>query len=124
MKSLKQNEEMVALDQPEHNDNLRELATYVMKQLKQKHFEFIINTMFKFANIKDTPTFESLKLDKDWYLRYSWSQEQQNDFQKWLEDYIALIQNQTKRRSSYIASFFILMYGFPTTKTSTITDGD
>ena len=114
----------MALDQPEHNDNLRELATYVMKQLKPKHFEFIINTMFKFANIKDTPTFESLKLDKDWYLRYSWSQEQQNDFQKWLEDYIALIQNQTKRRSSYIASFFILMYGFPTTKTSTITDGD
>lgn len=50
-----------------------------------RHFKIILSKMFEFVNAEFD---EELVLEKDWYKKYSWTQEQEDGFEKWLTDYL------------------------------------
>ena len=60
----------------------------------------------------------------DWYFQNSWTSKQENEFRKWLSDYlyenkqarIAIMENpaKDKKRCEKAASFFVMNYGWLT----------
>ena len=50
----------------------------------------------------------------DWYTLHSWTDEQQNDFKKWMVSFLTKEMRWIKKTAEKEAGFFILNYGWST----------
>ncbi len=84
-----------------------------------KYLEEVLREMCKRANVK----FEDVDFkEREWYLKNSWTAEEQEDFEKWLYDYLRKnvearyelmsIPRNSKRFLQGFVSEFILNYGW------------
>jgi len=81
----------------------------------EKEFEKLIIKMFEVAGI-EYPGAEALFKDKEWYSNYTWTEEQQEEYKKWLVEQLKKkgvldrgIQSKVMRERE--ANWFLLGYG-------------
>lgn len=89
------------------------------KKTNEEYYDEILNKMFSYVGItlKDVKPKES-----NWFLEYSWTAEQQEEFTKWLSDYLyndkgargAIMANsvKSKKKCDAAANFFVFSYGW------------
>lgn len=86
-----------------------------------KHLTIILTEMCKRVNVK----FEDVDFkEKEWFMKHSWTEEEQDDFKKWLVDYWYSNKEarkemlssggirRTKKKLKDIAAWFLLDYGW------------
>jgi hypothetical protein len=54
--------------------------------------------------------------DSNWYYKYSWTAEEEKDFQKWLSNYLVKKAGVNRKIANLKASYFVLNYGWKTKK--------
>jgi hypothetical protein len=96
-------------------------AFFIKEGFMGTHLNYILKEMFNRVNLKFD---QSFLMKKNWYLEKTWTLNEQNNFQKWLTDYLytnrdarlelMTISYKNKKRCSAAASLFILNYGWKT----------
>lgn len=81
-----------------------------MKRLNKDDAIYIISQMF--ALIGEPFDRSKLEYDDEWYLNYSWTEEQQEEFKEWLISHLRANFKHTKALAISNAGWFIFMYGF------------
>ena len=92
------------------------------------HLDIIYTKMFEMVNLdwKNPEVRDEYVKDKEWYLKNEWTQEQMDEYIKWLADYLyssagarrALMGYpiKNKKRCKAVASLFTSWYGWKTKK--------
>lgn len=82
-----------------------------------KHLKKIMKEMCKRVNVN----FKDIDFKKDrWFMKHSWTFKQENDFRKWLIDYLnnnsearkEVLKNPNKKEVEKAVSWFIINYGW------------
>ena len=86
---------------------------------KKKYYKFYhraIEKMMEVAgyNMSFDEVKEVSKSDSSWYLRYEWTQLQENEYKKWLVDEIRRTFKMNKYTSEVEASYLLLNWGLKT----------
>ena len=84
----------------------------------EKAFEFCLKEMF--LRVGEIYPNKDLTNDPDWYMLREWSEQEQDDFEKWMIIYLRKALKWTKKMAYKEASFFILMYGWKTDRSLNI----
>lgn len=90
-----------------------------MKNRIPKHTKIILKEMCKRVKAK----YNKMKFDKpDWFMKYSWTESQQDDFALWMHDYlmnnpearreIMAFPRKDKKQVTGTVRMFLLNYGF------------
>ena len=80
-----------------------------MKKVTEQHLEDILTKMFEVVGETYSPAAVE---GPEWYLKYSWTNEQQQEFCKWLTEYIYKEWKFSKATSAKEAKAFIFNYGW------------
>jgi hypothetical protein len=80
-----------------------------MKKVTEQHLEDILTKMFEVVGETYSP---SAVKGPEWYLKHSWTKEQQHLFCKWLTEYINKEWKFSKATSAKEAKAFIFNYGW------------
>lgn len=87
--------------------------------LTEKQFHKILKTQAKFVNAPESffdRYIEGKKMPKNWYLKYSWTEKQENKFRDWLVKYLMKTNKTTNKKwASNKASWYLLSYGWKIT---------
>jgi len=81
-----------------------------MKQLSQKHIDEILTKQFQMVGQTYSP--EIVK-DERWYMKYYWTKEQEDEFKRWLSNYLISSKMVSKARVEKEVGYFILYCGWP-----------
>lgn len=87
---------------------------------RSQKIEDVMHLCFKemFLRVGEIYPNEELQKDKKWYMRHSWTVEQENNFRKWMIRFLMKGMRWSKKVSEKETSFFIFNYGWTTKKRS------
>ena len=87
-----------------------------------EHIDIVLTEMCRRVGATLDDISDRHEVDSKWFMRYSWSQEENADFQRWLVDYLYnnsparrdLMNLPTKNKThlNKFAKFFTFMYGW------------
>ena len=93
-----------------------------MKKEFGKHLTIILTEMCRRVDVRFEDVNFSKQGDKEWFQKYEWSEEEQDDFKKWLVDYLykstearrelTEIFSKNKRQLTRAAEMFCFSYGW------------
>lgn len=83
-----------------------------MKRLDLEGALYIVKEMFNFIGQEFNR--DDVEHDPEWYMKHSWSEDQQLEFTKWLIEHLCTKYRQPKKRAEEGAKWFIFCYGFVT----------
>jgi len=81
-----------------------------MKQLTQKHIDEILTKQFEMVGQTYHP---DIVKEEKWYLRHYWTKKQEDEFRKWLTNYLLSSKLTTKRMVEKEVDYFLLYCGWP-----------
>lgn len=83
-----------------------------MRRLSKEDALDIVKEMFKFIGVEFVR--EEVEHDSEWYTRHPWSEDEQEQFRKWLVKHLRTKFKQPKSYAESGARWFVFCYGFTT----------
>lgn len=85
------------------------------RMLSKNQFSIILKTQAKFANVPVSffkPYFSGKGMPKKWYLKHSWTEEQEKKFEEWLVKYLMKEENLSRKYAQKKAEWYLFDYGW------------
>lgn len=78
-------------------------------KLTKENLNEILTEMFRVVGGEYS---EEVVKEEEWYLKYKWTHDQQNEFEKWLINYIKKTCKVSKKLATKEAGWFIFNFGW------------